>query len=117
MAYFFEFRLGCIYFNCIFTGVGFFAKYIIRLFSNSKINKLSIKGELELVDNVDKSVFNEHLEEIIYFFERTPYNVIVIEDLSRFDTTDIFTKLRELNITIKHFKLNNEKINFIYAIR
>lgn len=100
-----------------FTGVGFFAKYIIRLFSNSKINKLSIKGELELGDNVDKSVFNEHLEEIIYFFERTPYNVIVIEDLDRFDTTDIFTKLRELNILLNTSNLITREINFIYAIK
>lgn len=100
-----------------FTGVGFFAKYIIRLFSNSKINKLSIKGELELGDNVDKSVFNEHLEEIIYFFERTPYNVIVIEDLDRFDTTDIFTKLRELNILLNTSKLIAREINFIYAVK
>lgn len=100
-----------------FTGVGFFAKYIIRLFSNSKINKLSIKGELELGDNVDKSVFNEHLEEIIYFFERTPYNVIVIEDLDRFDTTDIFTKLRELNILLNTSRLINREINFIYAVK
>jgi len=100
-----------------FTGVGFFAKYIIRLFSNSKINKLSIKGELELGDNVDKSVFNEHLEEIIYFFERTSYNVIVIEDLDRFDTTDIFTKLRELNILLNTSKLIAREINFIYAVK
>lgn len=100
-----------------FTGVGIFAKSIIRLFSNSKISKLSIKGELELGDNVDKSVFNEHLEEIIYFFERTSYNVIVVEDLDRFDTTDIFTKLRELNILLNTSKLINREINFIYAVK
>lgn len=100
-----------------FTGVGFFLKYIIRLFSNSKLKKLSIKGELELGDNVDKSVFNEHLEEIIYFFERTPYNVIVVEDLDRFDTTDIFTKLRELNILLNTSKLIAREINFIYAVK
>ncbi|MDH6357345.1 hypothetical protein [Parabacteroides sp. PF5-9] len=104
-------------FFIFFTGVGFFTKYLVRLFSNSKINKFSIKGELELGDNVDKSVFNEHLEEIIYFFERTPYNVVIIEDLDRFDTTDIFTKLRELNILLNTSKLIKREINFIYAIK
>lgn len=104
-------------FIIFFGGVGFFAKYIVHLFSNSKINKFSIKGELELGDNFDKSVFNEHLEEIIYFFERTSYNVVVIEDLDRFDTTDIFTKLRELNILLNTSKLINRDINFIYAVR
>jgi energy-coupling factor transporter ATP-binding protein EcfA2 len=99
-----------------FTGIGFFTKYIVRLFSNSKINKFSIKGELELGNKIDKSVFNEHLEEIIYFFERTPYNVVIIEDLDRFETTDIFTKLRELNILLNTSKLIKREINFVYAI-
>ena len=103
---------------CIFfTGIGFFTKYIIRLFSNSKINKFSIKGELELGDNIDKSVFNEHLEEIIYFFERTPYNVVIIEDLDRFESTDIFTKLRELNILLNTSRLISREINFVYAVK
>lgn len=51
-----------------FIGLGLFSKLIIKLFSNSKINKVNIKGELELGDNVNKSVFNEHLEEKHYEF-------------------------------------------------
>lgn len=99
------------------SGIGLFAKNVIRLFGNSKINKVNIKGELELGDNLDKSVFNEHIEEIIYFFERTKYNVVVIEDLDRFESTNIFTKLREINILLNNSKLINREINFIYAIK
>lgn len=103
-----------------FIGLGLFSKLIVQLFSNSKINKVSIKGELELGDNVNKSVFNEHLEEILYFFEMTPYNVVIIEDLDRFDSTDIFTKLREINILLNNSKLvskdGKKEINFIYAV-
>lgn len=73
-----------------FLGISLFIKDLYRLFRNSKINKLSIKGELELEAN-DKSVFNQHLEEILYFFERTKFNVVVIEDVDRFESTDIFT--------------------------
>lgn len=116
----FPFKLSWITFlsfACFFAGVGFFTKYVVRLFSNSKINKFSIRGELELGDNIDKSVFNEHLEEILYFFERTLYNVVIIEDLDRFDTTDIFTKLRELNILLNTSKLIKRDVNFIYAIK
>ncbi|PWG80661.1 YobI family P-loop NTPase [Pararcticibacter amylolyticus] len=104
-------------FIIFFTGVGLFAKSIIRLFSNSKISKFTIKGELELGDKIDKSVFNEHLEEIIYFFERTTYNVVVIEDLDRFETTDIFTKLREINILLNSSISVAREINFVYAIK
>ncbi len=103
-------------FLIVFTGLGIFSKLIIKLFSNSKINKVNIKGELELGDNVSKSVFNEHLEEILYFFEVTKFNVVIIEDLDRFDNTDIFTKLREINILLNNSKLINREINFVYAV-
>ena len=100
-----------------FSGIGCFCRILIRLFINSKINKLNIKGEVELGNDIDKSVFNEHLEEIIYFFQRTKYNVVIIEDLDRFDNTDIFTKLREINILLNKSELINREINFAYAIR
>lgn len=100
-----------------FSGIGSFCRILIRLFINSKINKLTIKGEVELGNDIDKSVFNEHLEEIIYFFQRTKYNVAIIEDLDRFNNTDIFTKLREINILLNKSELINREINFIYAIR
>lgn len=99
-----------------FSGLGVLSKLVINLFSNSKINKVNIKGELELGDNVNKSVFNEHLEEILYFFERTKYNVVIIEDLDRFDSTDIFTKLREINILLNNSLLIDREINFVYAV-
>lgn len=105
-----------IIFVIAFIGLGLFSKLIVKLFSNSKINKVNIKGELELGDNVNKSVFNEHLEEILYFFERTKYDVVLIEDLDRFDSTDIFTKLREINILLNNSKLINREINFVYAV-
>ncbi|WP_313419906.1 YobI family P-loop NTPase [Sphingobacterium multivorum] len=99
-----------------FIGLGLFSKLVIRLFSNSKINKVNIKGELELGDNVNKSVFNEHLEEILYFFERTKFDVVIIEDLDRFDSTDIFTKIREINILLNTCRPIGREINFIYAV-
>jgi len=98
-------------------GIGLFVKSIIRLFSNSKISKLNIKGEVELGEAIDKSVFNQHLEEILYFFERTEFNVVIIEDVDRFDSTDIFTKLREINILINNSNLISRKVSFVYAIK
>ncbi|MBV6484736.1 MAG: hypothetical protein KFKLKKLM_01249 [Flavobacteriales bacterium] len=100
-----------------FIGIGLFVKRLYRLFMNSKINKLNIKGELELGESVDKSVFNQHIEEILYFFERTEFNVVIIEDVDRFDSTDIFTKLREINILINNSNLIKRPVKFIYAIK
>ena len=92
----------------------------IRCFSNSKLNKLNLKdGEIEIEENT--SIFNKHLDEILYFFQMTRYDVVIIEDLDRFDTTDIFLKLRELNNIINNSKVvtrkNKQPIAFIYAVR
>lgn len=101
-----------------FGGLSFFVKSVYRLLKNSKINKLTIKGELELAESVeDKSVFNQHIEEILYFFEMTNFNVIIIEDLDRFESTDIFTKLREINILINNSETITRPIKFVYAIK
>ncbi len=93
--------------------------YAIRSFGNSKLNLLNLKnGEIKLSE---ASIFNEHLDEILYFFQVTRYNVIIIEDLDRFETSEIFLKLRELNLLLNESNIikrkNNRPIIFIYAIR
>lgn len=94
----------------------FIAEYIIEATHNSRINKLNLKdGEIGIEEN--NSIFNKHLDEIIYFFEVTKYNVVVIEDLDRFDTTHIFLKLRELNQLLNESNSIRRRIVFIYAIR
>src|ERR1035437_10288772 len=84
-----------------------------------KITKLNIKNaEIQINDKINKSILNHHLDEILYFFEVTPYNVVIIEDLDRFQQTEIFTKLREINLLINNSKKIKEKnVVFIYAVR
>ncbi|GAA6254750.1 MULTISPECIES: YobI family P-loop NTPase [Bacteroides] len=92
------------------------ARYIFRSYSNSKLNKLNLKdGEIEVIE--DNSIFNKHLDEILYFFQVTDYNVVIIEDLDRFGTSDIFLKLRELNQLVNESKIVGRHITFIYAIK
>lgn len=89
---------------------------IVPAVCNSRLNKLNLKeGEMEFVDNT--SIFNKHLDEILYFFEQTKYNVVILEDLDRFETSDIFVKLRELNLLLNESKVVGRKIFFIYAVR
>lgn len=91
---------------------------ILRVFNNAKFNKLNFKsGEIELNSNIDSSILNKHLDEILYFFEVTPYNVVIIEDLDRFNNSDIFTKLREMNLLINNSKQIGRRIIFIYAVK
>lgn len=89
---------------------------LVPAVGNSRINKLNIKnGEIEIVENT--SIFNKHLDEILYFFEKTDYDVVILEDLDRFDSIDIFLKLRELNLLLNESKVIGRKITFIYAVR
>lgn len=95
----------------------FFAiRYTFRSYSNSKLNKLNLKdAEIEVVEN--NSIFNRHLDKILYFFQVTKYDVVIIEDLDRFGTPNIFLKLRELNQLINESKIVGRHITFIYAIK
>jgi hypothetical protein len=82
------------------------------------IKKLSINNaSIEIDDNISKSILNNHLDEILYFFEVTKYNTVIIEDIDRFEQTEVFTKLRELNLLINNSKKIKENIVFVYAIR
>jgi uncharacterized membrane protein yobI len=110
--------IGIIISIIFFSGIFILSYKIIQLFRNSKISRVSIQGEIELNNNEieDKSIFNQYLDEIIYFFQKTKYNILIIEDLDRFENTNIFTKLREINILLNNSKLIKEKVSFIYAI-
>ena len=96
----------------LFTAI----RYVFRSYSNSKLNKLNLKdAEIEVVEN--NSIFNRHLDEILYFFQVTEYDVVIIEDLDRFGTPNIFLKLRELNQLINESKIVGRHITFIYAVK
>lgn len=63
------------------------------------------------------SIFDKYLDEILYFFEASKYNVVIFEDLDRFDIIDIFEKLRELNELINNSEQIDRRVVFIYAIK
>ena len=90
----------------------------ISLFSKVKLSKIKIKGtEFQLKEKTNPSILNANIDEIIYFFEATKYNVVVIEDLDRFERPEIFIKLREVNLLINNSKKVKQHVVFIYAVR
>ncbi|KHG34326.1 hypothetical protein [Sulfurospirillum sp. MES] len=98
-------------------GLYYFYQFI-KYLSNLKISKFNLKnGEMEVANKDKASILNEHLDEILYFFQVTQFNVVVIEDLDRFDNTEIFIKLRELNTLLNNSKDVGRRIIFIYAIK
>lgn len=63
------------------------------------------------------SILNRHLDEIIYFFQSTKYDLVIIEDLDRFNNPDIFVTLREINSLVNENAGVKRTIRFLYALR
>ncbi|MFP8965659.1 ATP-binding protein [Pokkaliibacter sp. CJK22405] len=63
------------------------------------------------------SILNRHLDEIIYFFQSTRYDLVIVEDLDRFDDSDIFVTLREINSLVNGNVGVKRRIRFLYALR
>lgn len=96
-------------------GTGYLLKVITSKFTLKEISvgDASFQGEEFNTD----SVLNKNIDEMLYFFEKTKYNVIFIEDLDRFNTTSIFVKLRELNTILNNYEVINRRIVFVYAVK
>lgn len=104
--YFFGFAAGCV------------LLLIFMLLYSNKLNKISVKDvEADICDNSNYSVLNTFIDEILYYFKKTKTNIVIIEDLDRFDNTHIFSKLRELNFLINNSKIVKQKVTFIYAVK
>ncbi|MDB4308323.1 hypothetical protein N9919_00135 [Porticoccaceae bacterium] len=82
------------------------------------IKSISLKEvEIKPAHDDQTSILNRHLDEIVYFFESTDYDLVVIEDIDRFKNTEIFVTLREINSLVNGNAGVNRTIRFLYALR
>lgn len=87
-----------------------------KAYANSIISKFKFtNAEIELSPK-DASVLNKQIEEILYFFQATSFEIVIIEDLDRFNDPSIFTKLREINTLINNAEQIKRKIVFVYVL-
>lgn len=85
---------------------------------NFYISKLKYKDTEIEINGKTESIFNKYLDEIIYFFQCTDYEVVIFEDIDRFDEAlFIIEKLKELNYLLNTSSKIDKKISFIYAIK
>lgn len=107
----------------LISGVGLYQ--VIKTQKNKNIfRKLSVQGnEIEIFGEDDNSYFDKYLNEVLYLFENSGVDVIVFEDLDRFDDNKIFERLREINI-LSNIRLQNhndkkpiEPLRFFYLLR
>lgn len=97
------------------------ASLIIVLVMSTRLVRIKYK-EIELdfaTKDGDKpqSILNHFIDELIYYFKQTKTRVVIFEDIDRFKTFKVFSKLRELNTILnENAELKRNKITFIYAI-
>lgn len=97
---------------------------VYRLISMQKnkniFRKLNLKGnEIEIFEESDDSYFDKYLNEVLYLFENADADVIVFEDMDRFNANKIFERLREVN-TLANIQLQKESkkvLRFFYLLR
>ncbi|TLG01698.1 hypothetical protein FEK35_23630 [Nocardia cyriacigeorgica] len=82
------------------------------------ISQFSAAGASVTLTKADSTYFDEFLDEIVYFFARVKVDIVILEDLDRYNDPHIFQALRELNTVLNSSKqIRRRRIRFIYAIR
>lgn len=103
----------------IFSVLSSFAVYkLFPIIRNLSIRKISLAtASLEIGNGKNQSVLNLHLDEILYYFQQTGINLVIFEDLDRFDNPDLFVKLREINYLVNNANSVEQQVVFVYALR
>lgn len=90
--------------------------YCLSKFSLSKITLGLENVKAEINEHNQISILNEFIDELIYFFLNTNYEIVVFEDLDRLKNyKPIFSKLKEINGIINN-SIKDRTIKFMYAI-
>lgn len=92
-----------------------------RYIGNRVVAQVSAGGASLSLEGKSDSFFDKYLDELITFFEATEPDIVVFEDLDRFDDPRIFDSLRELNTLVNtsaHWRKRSERpLRFVYAIK
>jgi len=107
----------------LIAGIGFlalsgiFAYRIVKLQENRQIiKKADVSGvEIEIFKDSNDSYFDKYLNEVLYLFEKVEADVIVFEDMDRYDSSEIFGRLREINTLVNNSR--NVTLRFFYLMR
>lgn len=82
-----------------------------------RIKQLSAGAATVTLDDDAVSYFDQYLDEIVYFFDVSDRDVVIFEDIDRFNDSHIFETLRALNTLLNASPQIEKPIRFIYAIK
>lgn len=105
---------------CLILG-GLAIHTIVKIQKNHNIfRKLKLQGnEIEIFSQSDDSFFDKYLNEVLYLFENSKADVIVFEDMDRYNVNTIFQRLKEINTLInnRRKKRSLTPIRFFYLLK
>jgi hypothetical protein len=94
---------------------------IIQLQKNKGFFKrVSVQGnEIEIFEESNDSYFDKYLNEVLYLFESSDADVIIFEDMDRYNANQIFQRLREINTLINNRRIKKGKspLRFFFLLR
>jgi hypothetical protein len=105
--------------------VGAVALVVLRLLRKGSVSISSVTAGPATVSlsKDSTSFFDDYLDEIIYRFLACKWDVVMFEDIDRFENVEIFESLRSLNtllngaVRAQHGRAGTEPIRFVYALR
>lgn len=104
--------------------VAVFAVLRMVTYNRFVVSNVSAAGATLTLSAPNHTYFDEYLDEIIYFFDQEPNDIVIFEDLDRYNDPQIFQALRELNTLLnntpkrlKKIEKHTKPLRFIYAMR
>jgi len=97
--------------------IGFTIYRIVKAQKTKNIfKKIKLQSyEIEVLDEKDATCFDKYLNEVLYLFKNSGADGIVFEDIDRYNVSQIFEKLREVNTLVN--KKTKKPIRFFYLLR
>ena len=107
----------------VLAGIVLAAGTGVRLLTHEKffVSDLSAGGAKVKLSEKKLTYFDEYLDLIVNYFDSEDIDVVIFEDLDRFDDPQIFEALRELNTLLNGPKRGKARsgrpLRFVYAVR
>jgi len=86
---------------------------VARLLTHDRfdVKDVSAGGAALTLSEKPQTFFDKYIDEIVHYFEQEPKNIVIFEDLDRFEDPNIFEALRELNVLLNDTPQRRRKRN------
>lgn len=106
---------------CVILAARGLTEYICMQRNQRILRKVNFKGanvDIELFSGENDSYFDRYLNEVLYLFDHVDADMVVFEDIDRYDRNLIFERLREINVLANCIRgQERPPLRFLFLIR